>query len=172
MNRSQAIVLSVAAVNIVLVLLFPPFDSIVIGRGISTLDAFYFVFDRQYNKVVNTDLLLLLLGWIVLNAGIAWLWLRNARPGVSFLSGRNAVLIFAVANVLAILLFPPFENFASMSRLSGTYFDGFYFVFGDKWQRRFYVPLLFLEILWALINTAVLWLLFRDPPAEEEPGEV
>lgn len=171
MSRSQTIVLSVAAANIALVLLFPPFDSIVIGRGISTLDAFYFVFDRQYNKVVNTDLLLLLLGWIVLNAGIAWLWLRNPRPAASFLGGRNAVLIFAVANLLVILLFPPFENYASMSRLSGTYFDGFYFVFGDKWQRRFYVPLLFLEILWALINSAVLWLLFRPSPPAEAPSE-
>ena len=67
---------------------------------------------------------------------------------------------------MAILLFPPFENYASMSRLSGTYFDGFYFVFGDKWQRRFYVPLLYIEILWALINSGVLWLLFQEQKEE------
>jgi len=166
MNRSQTVVLSVAAVNLALLLLFPPFDSIVIGRGISTLDAFYFVFDRQYNKVVNTDLLFLLLGWVLLNAGIGWLWAKSSKSGVPLLSGRNAVLVFAIGNLMAILLFPPFENYASMSRLSGTYFDGFYFVFGDKWQRRFYVPLLYIEILWALINSGVLWLLFREQKEE------
>lgn len=168
MNSSQTIVLGVAAVNLVLVLLFPPFDSVVIGRGVSTFDAFYFVFDRQYNKVVNTDLLVLILGWIIVNAGAAWLLLRNVSVE-AVISRRNGVLVFAAVNLLLILAFPPFENYASMNRLSGTYFDGFYFIFGDKWQRRFYIPLLYLEILWLAINSAVLWLLFREPG---KPGRI
>jgi len=162
MNSSQTIVLGVAAVNLVLVLLFPPFDSVVIGRGVSTFDAFYFVFDRQYNKVVNTDLLVLILGWVIVNAGAAWLLLRSVSTD-AVISRRNGVLVFAAVNLLLILAFPPFENYASMNRLSGTYFDGFYFIFGDKWQRRFYIPLLYLEILWLAVNSAVLWLLFREP---------
>lgn len=162
MNKSQIIVLGVAAVNLVLVLLFPPFDSVVIGRGVSTFDAFYFVFDRQYNKVVNTDLLVLVLGWIIVNAGAAWLLLRDSGSGTPAISRRTGVLVFAAVNLLLILAFPPFENYASMNRLSGTYFDGFYFIFGDKWQRRFYIPLLYLEILWLAVNSAVLWLLFRE----------
>ena len=48
--------------------------------------------------------------------------------------------------------------------MSGTWFDGFYFVFGDKWHRRFYVPLLYFEVLWVLINSALLWLLLRERP--------
>jgi len=73
-----------------------------------------------------------------------------------------------VLNLALVLLFPPLENYASMTRVSGTWFDGFYFVFGDKWQRRFYLPLLYIEILWVLINGAVLWLLFRDPAQRQD----
>lgn len=171
MNSSQATVLALAALNVALMLLFPPFDSLVIGRGVSTFDAFYFVFDRQYNKVVDSDLLFLELAWTMLNAGMAWLLLRNFDPRNAIMSRRTAVLLFAAANLLLVLLFPPFENYASAMRLAGTYFDGFHFVFGDKWQRRFYVPLLYFEVLWLLINSAVLWLLFRDPPADAETGE-
>ena len=168
MNSSQATILALAALNIALMLLFPPFDSLVIGRGVSTFDAFYFVFDRQYNKVVNTDLLFLELIWTMLNAGVAWLLLRDYDPQNAMMRRRTAVVLFAAVNFLLLLLFPPFENYASAMRLAGTYFDGFHFVFGDKWQRRFYVPLLYFEILWLLVNSAVLWLILRDPPAAAE----
>jgi len=171
MNASRKILLIVAAANIVLMLLFPPYDSIVIGRGAPTLDAFYFVFDRQYNKVVNTDLLFLQLIWVLLNALFAWLLLGDKNPGASLATRRTGTILFVVANLALILLFPPFENYASSSRFSGTYFDGFYFLFGDKWQRQIYVPLLYLEVLWVCINGAVLWLLFRDPPEAQGPGE-
>ena len=164
MNASRRTLLIIAAANIVLMLLFPPYDSIVIGRGAPSLDAFYFVFDRQYNKVVNTDLLFLQLIWVMLNALFAWLLLG----GKALITRRTGTLAFVVANLALILLFPPFENYASSSRFSGTYFDGFYFLFGDKWHRQIYVPLLYLEILWVFINGALLWLLFRDTPADPD----
>ena len=48
----------------------------------------------------------------------------------------------------------------------------FYFAFGDKMSRRFYVPLLYMEVLWVLINGALIWLLFREPPPPEpEPTD-
>lgn len=172
MNPSQAIVLAVAAGNIVLMLLFPPYDSIVLGRGgAQTFDAFYFVFDRHFNKAINADLLLLELYWVLINAAIGWLLLRKFTPGEEVMSRRTAVIALACANLVLVLLFPPFENYASTMRLSGTYFDGFHFVFGDKWQRRFYVPLLYMEVLWVLINAGVLWLLLRDRPRPEELEE-
>lgn len=172
MNPSQAIILSVTAANIALMLLFPPMDSIGLGRGgAQTLDAFYFVFDRHYGKVINSDLLLIELYWVLANAAVGWLLLRRYDPATAGWSRRTGVLAFVAINLLLILLFPPFENYASTSRLAGTHFDGFYFVFGDKWQRRFYVPLLYLEVLWVLINGAVLWLFFRDPPATGADGE-
>ena len=170
MNPSRRILLIIAAANITLMLLFPPYDSIVIGRGAPSLDAFYFVFDRQYNKVVNTDLLFLQLIWVLLNVLFAWLLLGDKAPGKRLATRRTGTLLFVIANLALILLFPPFENYASSSRFSGTYFDGFYFLFGDKWQRQIYVPLLYLEVLWVCINGALLWLLFRDH-VSQAPGE-
>ena len=171
MNSHQKNLLGVLAVNVLLVLLFPPFDSLSIGfggpRGSATFDAFYFVFDRQFNKVVNTNLLLLELGWLLTNGALGWVLLRNYNRATATMSARNAAILVAVINIVIMILLPPFENYASALRVSGTYFDGFYLLFGDKWQRHFYVPLLYLEIFWVLINVAVVWLLFRDREAEQ-----
>ena len=169
MNSHQKKLLAVLAANVLLVLLFPPFDSLTIGlgggsgRNGATFDAFYFVFDRQFNKVVNTSLLFLELAWLLVNGALGWLLLRGYDAGKAMMSARSAVIVFSAVNITVMILLPPFENYASALRISGTYFDGFYLLFGDKWQRRFYVPLLYLEIFWVLINAAVVWLLFRDP---------
>ena len=120
---------------------------------------------------MNTDLLFLQLGWLAANASLGWLMLRNYQPGRAILSRRTAIAIFVIVNLALVLLFPPFENYASSSRFSGTHFDSFYFIFGDKWQRNIYVPLLYLEVLWVLVNGALLWLLFRDTPGAEAAGE-
>lgn len=168
MNSSQATALIVAAAGLGLMLLFPPYDSMAIGRGAPTLDAYYFVFDRQYNKTINSDLLFLQLGWVMLNAATGWLLLRNYSPDTAIMTRRTAVILLGIANLALVLLFPPFENYASSARFSGTYFDSFYFLFGDKWQRHIYVPLLYLEVLYVLVNTALLWLLFRDPANSED----
>lgn len=172
MNGSQLIVLVVAACNIGVMLLFPPFDAIGLGRGMQTFDAFYFVFDRQGNKIVNANLLLIQLYWVLANAAVAWLLLRRHGPDSTPGIRRTGVIAFLAINLVLIFLFPPFENYASTTRLTGTYFDGFHFIFGDKWQRRFYVPLLYMEVLWVTINAGILWLLFRDHPApsrEDDP---
>lgn len=168
MNSSQVTVLAVAAIGIILMLLFPPYDSMAMGRGAPTFDAYYFVFDRQYNKTINSDLLFLQLGWVLLNASLGWLLLKNYSRDTAMMSRRTAVLVFGVANLALLLLFPPFENYASSSRFSGTYFDSFYFLFGDKWQRRIYLPLLYLEVLYVLVNVALLWLLFREPTDQQD----
>lgn len=168
MNSSQVTVLAVAAAGIILMLLFPPYDSMAIGRGAPTFDAYYFVFDRQYNKTINSDLLFLQLGWVLINASLGWLLLKNYSPESAIMSRRTAVLLFGVANLALLLLFPPFENYASSTRFSGTYFDSFYFLFGDKWQRRIYLPLLYLEVLYLLVNIALLWLLFREPTIQQD----
>jgi hypothetical protein len=168
MNSSQKTVLSVAAAGMLLMLLFPPYDSMSMGRGAATFDAYYFVFDRQYNKTINSDLLLLQLGWVLLNASLGWLLLKNYSPQSAMMSRRTAVLVFGAVNLAVLLLFPPFENYASSARFSGTYFDSFYFLFGDKWHRRIYLPLLYLEVLYVLVNVALLWLLFREPANQED----
>ncbi len=168
MNSHQARLLGLAAANLALVLLFPPYDYLGLGTGraAATFDAFYFVFDTQYNRLVNAGLLFLELAWIILNAALGWLLLRSDRSG-SLLSARSGVLVAAVINLAVILLLPPFENYASVLRISGTYFDGFYPVLGDKWKRNFYVPLLYLEVFWLLVNAAFLWLLLRPQDSAE-----
>ncbi|OFZ72576.1 MAG: hypothetical protein A2W04_04595 [Betaproteobacteria bacterium RBG_16_64_9] len=169
MNRLQATVLGVAAANIALVLLFPPYDSLSISRaGGQSFDAFYFVFGRHFNKVINTDLLMLALYWVLANAALGWLLLRNYGTSEPVMAPRTALVVLAVVNLVLVVLFPPFENYASTLRFSGTYFDGFYFLFGDKWNRRIYVPLLYMEVLWIVINAALLWLLMREPQEEDD----
>lgn len=166
MNSHQKNLLAVLAANILVVLLFPPFDSLGIGlghgRGTATFDAFYFVLDRPPDKVVNTDLLFLEIGWLLINGAVGWLLLRSYRSVGNLMSARNATIVMAAINIAVMIVVPPMENYASALRISGTYFDGFYLLFGDKWQRNFYLPLLYLEVFWVLINSALLWLLFRD----------
>ena len=170
MNSAQRTVIILAAINLALMLLFPPHDSLSLWRGgTPSLDGFYFVFDRHYNKQTNGDLLTLQILWLLANTALAWLLLQ--RPaGERIMSRRAAVLLVVVANLAVVLLFPPFENYASATRMSGIWFDGFYFAFGDKLHRRFYLPLLYIEVLWVLINGAVLWLLLREPPQQESGG--
>ncbi len=167
MNRLQAIVLGVAAGNIALMLLFPPYDSLAMGLGGSqSFDAFYFALDAHPGKVVNANLLLIELYWVVVNAALAWLLLGRSG-GERLMSRQTAALVIGAANLAIALLFPPFENYASTLRFSSPHFDGFYFVFGDKARRNFYIPLLYLEIVWMLTNIAIVWLALRETEKAE-----
>ncbi len=162
MNRLQGIVLAVAAGNLAVMLLFPPYDSLAMGLGgTQSFDAFYFALDTHAGKVVNSNLLLIELYWVIVNAALAWL-LLGRTGGERLMSRRTAVLVIGVVNLAIALLFPPFENYASTLRFSSPHFDGFYFAFGDKAHRRFYIPLLYLEIVWMLVNIAILWLALRE----------
>jgi len=163
MNASQVTVLAVAAVNLALMLLFPPYDSVTLGHGTASFDAFYFVLDAHFNKAIDANLLLLQIYWLLINAALGLYLLRNRPAGSALLTRRAGVVALVAANLALMLLFPPFENYSSSYRFSGTYFDGFYFLFGDKWHRHIYVPLLYMEVLWVLIDGAVLWLLYREP---------
>lgn len=80
MNGSQVALLAVAAANLALLLLFPPYDSVTLGRGSASFDAFYFVFDAHFNKAINANLLLLQIYWVLINAAP----LRDDPPGALF----------------------------------------------------------------------------------------
>ena len=172
MNASQVIVLCVAALDVALMLLFPPYNSVPAGRDVTVFDAFYFVFGANHARIKNWNLLSLELAWVLVNAVIAWVILIGHRPARALMSRRNATLALTCANLALILLVPPFEGYASAGRLTGMYFDGFYFAFGDKAGRHLYVPLLYLEVLLLLVNCGTLWLLFREPArAGGTPGD-
>ena len=162
MNRTRRLITVLAAVNIVVMLLVPPCDSLALGRGtLPTFDAYYPVFDTHPRRFINADLLSVQLAWVGANALFALLLAAPARAA-SGISPRIAVLGIAAINLALMLLFPPFENYSSSTRIVSSHFDGFYFAFGDRSQRALYMPLLYLELMVLAANTAVLWLALAD----------
>ncbi|PKO83796.1 MAG: hypothetical protein CVU17_06860 [Betaproteobacteria bacterium HGW-Betaproteobacteria-11] len=176
MNRAQRLALLVAAVNLALALAFPPHDYFSLQRGnIPTFDGFYFALRQAPNRVVNADFLTLEIIVILINAAIAWLLLRNTPARARKLPGGNRlqrrILVLIALNLIVILLFPPFENFASISKAVLPSFEGFYFVFGDNSQRQLVASILYIEVTLVLINGGLLWLLFKDKSREELNAE-
>lgn len=76
--------------------------------------------------------------------------------------GQWFVLIFAVANLALVLLFPPYD-YASLQRANIPTFDGFHFVFTARPNRVLNSNFLALEVIVVLINAAIAWLLQRKP---------
>lgn len=166
MNKYQWITLSVAAINLVVVWLFPPLDYISATRNnVPTFDGFHLRFaDVGPNFRVNDTFLQLEFLVILLNAAIAWLLLktRPAPEGAKKKTDWQRVVLIGVGiNLLLVLLFPPMENFYAVSRAALPSFDGFFFIFGDFGARTIVTQLLYLEVIFILGNGAMLWLLFR-----------
>lgn len=177
MNRPQAIALALAFANLLLALAFPPHDYVSLQRGnVPTFDGFYFLFGNQPNRVINRDLLTLEILVLLINLGIAWLLLRERPIGRDPAGGnrfQRAVLWLVGANLVLALLFPPFQNYAAITRAVLPSFEGFYFLFGDNSQRQLVAPILYIEVCLILVNGAILWLLFkRDGGKALAPDEV
>src|SRR3989442_15506533 len=113
MNKFQSTVLIAALANLALMLLFPPFNSQSLFRaGPASFDAFYPAFDAPVNATVNSGLLYLEIFFVVVNAVLVWLLLQGApeepsRPRVRW---QSVLQWLVIANLLLILLFPPFET--------------------------------------------------------------
>lgn len=88
MNKGQKYALLVAAANVALVFLFPPYDyvSMLLGN-VATFDGFYFVLAGEPHRIVNSSFLALETIVVLANACIAVLLLRTPpspaarRPG-------------------------------------------------------------------------------------------
>jgi hypothetical protein len=165
MKRQQQIVLLVAAINLVLVLLFPPYDYTSMQRGnIPTFDGFYFAFGNHPNRVINTDFLTLEIIVVLINTCITWLLSRERPLGKSTPGGnryQRGVLWLMAANLVLVVLFPPFQNYAAITKAALPSFEGFYFLFADNSQRQLVAPILYLEVCLILINGAILWLMLK-----------
>jgi len=165
MNRQQRLALFIAAANLLLVLLFPPHDYVSLQRGnVPTFDGFYFAFGAQPNRVANTDLLTLEIIVVLINACIAWLLLRERQLGKDIPGGnrlQRGVLWFMAMNLVLVVLFPPFQNYAAITKAALPSFEGFYFLFANNSQRQLVAPILYIEVSLVLINGAILWLLFK-----------
>ena len=176
MNSAQRNALLVAAVNLLLVLLFPPYDyvSMLLGN-VPTFDGFYFVFADEPHRVVNSSFFTLEVIVVLTNACIAVLLLRRPQGSAPRRSGGNtrqrAVLGLVALNLILVVLFPPFENFSAITKAALPTFEGFAFVFGDNPMRQIVTSILYIEVALILVNGALLWLLFRDKTDAELSAE-
>lgn len=160
MNRFQRVVLAGAALAILVLFLFPPYDLMSLGRGTRMFDAFYPMFSVPPNRVINGDVLYLFTFAVLINAALAWLLLSGSRdaPGEPRVDEQTVVIVFGIVNLAVALLFPPMEAFPFAQRITVGTFDGFYFAFGDKARRSIFVPLLYMEVLFALTCACAFWL--------------
>src|SRR5882762_9116792 len=157
MNKFQLTALIAALANLALLLLFPPFNNQSLLRaGPASFDAFYPAFDAPVNATLNSGLLYLEIFFVLVNAVLAWLLLQGApqepsRPRVRW---QSVLQWLVIANLLLILLFPPFETQPDRA------FDGFRFALSGSVQRGVFLPFLFLELFLLALDAAVLWLAF------------
>lgn len=164
MNKYQRLVMIVALIDALIMILFPPFNSVTLARGMSSsFDGYYPVLQALDNKPVNTALLTLQLMFVGANALAAWLVLQTKKhhEDIPTFLYAEGIGWFVAINLALIFLFPPFEPYQSLQKNAGSSFDSFYFVFGDRSKRPFYVPLLQLEVMWVMINALAFWLLFN-----------
>ena len=173
MNKYQAAALIVAAINLLLMLLFPPYDYLGSAHNnVPNFDGFLFVFGGHPNRTVNDNFLSIEIFIVLINAAIVWLLQRDRvrlrrRP-----DRQNLVLLGVALNLILALLFPPFQNYYTGSQALLPSFDGFYFLFADNSSRVLITPMLWLEVVFILVNGAMLWLLFcRPAPREPTPAE-
>lgn len=174
MNRQQWTALAVGVLNLALVGLFPPHDYVSLQRGnVPTFAGFYFAAGSTANLRLNGDFLILEILVVLVNAGIAWLLLRTRPPlpRGRVTPAQKAVLWLVATNLVAALLFPPFENYFAITKAALPSFDGFYFVFGDNSQRQIVATVLYIEVVLILANGGLLWLFFKDKGQEKLSAE-
>jgi hypothetical protein len=162
MNQYQRVIVVVTALNVVLLLLFPPILDTSILRGAShSFDSFSPIFAIWGTRQIYWDLLTIEIVFVVTNALAGWLVMQHSgdRPERSA-NVNQGLLIFGAVDAALIFSFPPFEQYSSLIRIQIPHFDGFYFLFGDKMQRHFFVPLLYLECMLIAIDLLILYLLF------------
>jgi len=163
-NKYQWLTVVLAVINVALILLFPPFDYTSPTRAsVPIFDGFYFAFSNNAPRTVNASFLQIELFVVLVNAAIAWLLLNNAprKQEAQRVDWQKVVLFGVGLNLLLVMLFPPMENHYTVTRAALPSFDGFYFLFGDHAKRTLVTTILYLEVIFVLVNGAILWLLFR-----------
>ena len=173
MNRNQCIALGIAVANLLLITLFPPVDQYSIASSaIPVFAGFYFFAGKPVLSVVNTDLLVIEIVVVLVNLAIAWLLLRDKSAGTRTrsMSLQNASMLFTGINLVVMLLFPPMESVFALTKAAIPTFEGFFFIFAQKPAHVIVETLLYLEVMFILVNGALLWLIFRDrsPPSDRE----
>jgi hypothetical protein len=171
MNLKQKIALWLGAANFAAIWLFPPFDSFSFTDPKALIFAgFHFRFTHGINEMINSDVLFLEIVVLLVNVGIAWLLLRDAKNIVGTKGNtnyQNAILLVVAANLTVILLFPPFQFYYAANSGPLPSFQGFYFIFIAGPKLIIVAPILYLEVIFVLFNGAALWLLFNRVKTHE-----
>lgn len=78
-NRAQRILLTVVAVNLALMLMFPPFENyLAISKAaLPTFEGFYFIFGNNAQRQIVTAILYLEISLVLINGALLWLLLRD-----------------------------------------------------------------------------------------------
>ena len=162
MNRRQKIMLVIAAINLALILLFPPFDTFSINDSIIPIfSGFHFAFNKLSNEVINSSLLYLEIAVVLINTGIAWLIMQDKNDATQRKTNfQNAALLGVAINLVIILLFPPLEIHSAMTYAIFPSFQGFYFIFSAPPEHVIVTAMLYLEVIFILVNGALFWLMF------------
>lgn len=80
-NRNQRILLGIIAFNLVLILLFPPFENYtaITKAALPTFEGFYFVFGNNAHRQIVTTILYIELALVLINGGLLWLLFKDRR---------------------------------------------------------------------------------------------
>ena len=168
MNRNQKIALALVAANLLLILLFPPYDQYSIASSrLPVFAGFNFVFTAPPHSEINSAVQALEAMVVVINAGIAWLLLRDNLPARRAFGLQNATLAFTSFNLVLMILFPPFESVFALTNATIPTFEGFYFIFSQKPSHVIVTALLYIEVVFVLVNGAVFWLIFKPNTRQE-----
>jgi hypothetical protein len=165
MGKAQKVVLALTAFNLLLILMLPPFDDYsVTSHDIAIFGGFSFVLSKTPNAVINTSFMFLEVAVVLINAAIFWLIaLENQQRRMKHqFSYRKATLFLVAANLMVVVLFPPFEYISNMTHATIPSFEGFYFLFACPPNRVIVTPILWLEFIFVLINGALLLLAFKE----------
>lgn len=81
-NPQQKAVLALVAINLVLILLFPPFEffSAITKAALPTFEGFYFVFGDNSQRQLVTPILYIEVALVIINGGLLWLFFRDKGP--------------------------------------------------------------------------------------------
>ena len=169
------VLVAITFFNLAIVLMFPPFDDYsVTNHGIAIFYGFVFIFAKHSTLQINQALLYLELMVILINLGIFWLITSEGkrRSIIKKFDFRKAAMVIVAINLIAVLMFPPFEYISNMTQAIIPSFEGFYFVFSHPPYRAIVTPILYLEVFLVLINGGLMLLLFKNnisiaPSAED-----
>lgn len=80
-NRPQRIVLTLVAVNLVLLILFPPFEyfSAITQAALPTFEGFYFLFGDNSQRQLVTAILYIEVALVVVNGALLWLLFKDKK---------------------------------------------------------------------------------------------